>query len=499
MNSSKSQKWGNFTYNLPKSIIILFSFLILGELGLSFFQYFNMNIDGDLALIVAPHENYKQVLKDPFGFNLLFSNQSYSASNRFFAHWQTYQYFRNFPIFLQKFTSPIDSLYLSAAFIKFISHVLFLFGISAAISGTINISKKTFIFAALLISPLFQANGQNSHIGLVHSSITYSIFYSLSVSILCLVFLNRFLDFAHNKKYIYGNFNKVGLLLFGVYLSFNGSLGAPIIIILGCFVYFSIFFDLFKERGFKITKDIFLVFIRRIFDSKNWIWFGLILISLYSFYIGTFNSESSVNQIGLIQRFKLLPIGVFKEFTEKSGPLVLISSVFLNLVLLRYTNFYSEKSKLKVLFWLVSFCLVYTILLPFGGYRDYRPYIIRGDSYMPVIVVLIFFYGFSSFYLFGVLNKKMKIIFSSYVILISIFYTYKDGFVEKNNQCERLSLQKLSESEGDKVEFDNNCSVISWLPFYSFEESKYNGEFLYLINITKSRKVYRNTLIGKNE
>ncbi len=482
-----------FLTNIPKSMFILFGIIVLVELVVSFFRYYFSVIDGDLALIVAPHENYAHVLQNPFGINLILGEQGYSASNRFFAHWQIYKYFRSMPLFLQNFTNPINSLYLSSAIFKIVIHLFLLIGISVLISGTLNIKSRQFIFAALLVTPLFQAYGQNSHIGLVHSSITYAIFYSFPTSILILILLPFFFNSFLDKEMKIGVFYKILLLFFCIYLSFNGSLGAPVFMIISSFKIINSVINFWKFSDYKINCKVLKGILKTIFEKDNLLWICLIVIALFSFYIGTFNTESQIGQISLIERFKLLPLGIVNEFTQKSGPLVLISSCFFNFFLLRkYTQFFGNTKKKKLFIWLLMFCIIYTILLPFGGYRSYRPYIIRGDSYLPVIIVLVYFYGYSSYYMFSEFNVKMKKLFISYIFLISCYYFYKDGWIEKQNECEVSSLKAIVKSKDSNVELNNNCSVLSWLPSNKFEDSKYNGEYLFLINITNSKKLYRN-------
>ncbi len=63
--------------------IILLLFLVI-DLSFTFYQNYNLPLDGDLVPIVAPSEHYSQILKDPFGITVIKEQESYAATNRYF-------------------------------------------------------------------------------------------------------------------------------------------------------------------------------------------------------------------------------------------------------------------------------------------------------------------------------------------------------------------------------------------------------------------------------
>jgi hypothetical protein len=58
------------------------------------------------------------------------------------------------------------------------------------ISG--SILKLDFLFAAILITPLFQTNGYRSYMGIIDPATTYTFFYALP-TILILIYLLHYL------------------------------------------------------------------------------------------------------------------------------------------------------------------------------------------------------------------------------------------------------------------------------------------------------------------
>ncbi|MFT4973738.1 MAG: hypothetical protein ACI9JY_002948, partial [Saprospiraceae bacterium] len=87
-------------------------------LGYSFSQYYNQKFDGDLIPIIAPSKHYSTVLENPFGKEALLEGKHYGGSNRYFSYQALVSYFKNVPLWLQTFLSPVDSLYATASLSK---------------------------------------------------------------------------------------------------------------------------------------------------------------------------------------------------------------------------------------------------------------------------------------------------------------------------------------------------------------------------------------------
>jgi hypothetical protein len=116
------------------------------------------------------------------------------------------------------------------------------------------------------------------------------------------------------------------------------------------------------------------------------------IFSLYVYYLGTFNVESAPNADApdLLARYKLLFQGIYILLTYMPGlSLLLIYTIILSFILNRhYKSMYAPFQKEHLI--LLAIIIVYIALLPLGGYRPYRPYIIRSDTSLPALAVLFF-------------------------------------------------------------------------------------------------------------
>ncbi|MEI6062843.1 MAG: hypothetical protein WCR72_19220, partial [Bacteroidota bacterium] len=217
-----------------KTYLILLVFL-LSDLAFSFYQHYHMPLYGDVAEIVIPDQvkGYYHVLHDPLGLDVLIRNETYANPNRYFAHWSASQYFLHMPLLLQKFVSPIDSIYLSVALAKIIIQLLVLYLLAVFVSGTGNILKPDFLLAAALMTFLFQTSGYNRYMGIIDPSVIYSFFYALPLGLLLLFFLPFF------RRIYYSHHNKPGiaawiaLALFIPVLCLNGPL-VPGVVLIAC-------------------------------------------------------------------------------------------------------------------------------------------------------------------------------------------------------------------------------------------------------------------------
>lgn len=130
----------------------------------------------------------KPLFNSPTGLDVILGDQKYHNPNRFFSHWIYNRYFDSTPFLLQKFTNPIQSIYLTSAISKIIFQILLIYLLSMFITGKRNVFKLDFIIAAVLITPLFQTNGYRSYMGIIDSSITYTFFYAMPFILLMLYF-----------------------------------------------------------------------------------------------------------------------------------------------------------------------------------------------------------------------------------------------------------------------------------------------------------------------
>ncbi len=465
---------------------VLFLFIVL-DLCYSFWQHAQMPIDGDLAKITVPASEYKRVLESPFGLSTITKRESYAATNRFVIHWSISNYFKAIPLALRKVLSPIDSVYISCALFKTLSQALILYLLAVFISGKRNVLNDRFIVAAALIAPLFQTEGFANTMGIIDKSITYSFFYAFSC-LLILFFL--FLLYQTAKKSSAGKWvNIFFLFILAIIIPFSGPLSAPIAIIgIPILLYTT-------------AKGDWEMKLNPIHQLKK-LWRGipttvklpcvlLFLLSLYSLYIGQFNTENSTTNISLLERYARLPRGLFLEFTNKLGLPILLISVLVNVYLIGKMKRTSESDKVKsTLKALLLFSVIFILLLPLGGYRDYRPDIIRRDSILPVLLILIYSFGLTTHYLFKQFKGQQLKVYTLASICILLVFINADKGSMRGNACERQALEQIARSDQDEVQLKEKCPVLSWNVLSHPRDSKLNGELLRLWGITEVNKTY---------
>jgi len=392
--------------NKKRLLFIFLILILLGDFTYSFFQYYATPLDGDVAGGVVPAKDVREIFDDPFGIGVILKNQSHPNPNRYFAHSFFRNYFNQAPLLFQKFLSPIQSVYFSCAFIKLLIQISFIYLLSALITKVQSVFNLNFLITAALLTPLFQAEGYSSYMGIVDKSITYTFFYALPLLLLLLYYSLFYVSRRSNntgRRFI----STAILILLTIILPFSGPLIPPIILIASTllFIYFFRKYDQTK-RDCLFLKRVLHVFTK---IPKTILIFAIpiCLLCLYSIFLGTYNSTYQTDNIPILERYLRLPKGIYYQFTQKLGFPVLFILIMLNVFLIR--KYYYTKNGKKVicsLKWIGLFSLFYILLLPLGGYRPYRPNILRYDTIMPLTVCLIYFYGLSSYFLLRNIKTK---------------------------------------------------------------------------------------------
>jgi hypothetical protein len=212
-----------------------------------------------------------------------------------------------------------------------------------------------------------------------------------------------------------------------------------------------------------------------------WGWLGA--LCLYSLYIGRHNTENLMATLPLGQRYQLVPLGIWEELTSKLGLPLLVLGCVANVQLIRRKLPPTAEGQriVQVLRYLGWFTLVYIALLPLGGYRNYRPLILRHDSILPVTVGFIGFYALSACYLLSQLQGRSRQWYTAAVVIIAFIFTNADRklHLKNNNTLEREALAILSQAgHTPVVKLPQKCSVMSWGPVSRPYESLTNVELL---------------------
>lgn len=428
-----------------------------------------------MAPIILPAEWYSRVLQDPFGLSAVFGGEKYGAPNRFFVHWFMSAYFKNVPAFLQNFINPIASVYLSCALLKAVVQVLIGWMLAAYVSGTAKPARRGFLLAAILIFPLFQNADYRGTMGVIDGSVTYTCFYALPLGLLLLFFWPFVRAFRSGQRLQLPLFQKIMLAALAVVLALSGPLVAPVVLMVCLLIGWS---GLGQFSKIANTNFLPLVF------------FGVLCI--YSLYLGTFNVEGEAATVPIWERYARLPEGIFNQISLRLGLPLLLGLVAINAVFLKKQKSEDATRILKILKWLALFCLLFILLLPLGGYREYRPNIIRRDTILPVLLCLMFCFCLTTSFLLKNLPQKFRKWYAAVIVLVLAIYTAADinPKIFTQNQCERDALKQIAASSDKVVKLDADCTVLAWHKITAPEASEWNAHLLQIWGVTEEVKLY---------
>lgn len=474
-----------------EKLLVLFLILFLiGDLTYSFLEYYYTPIDGDLTSGVAFNEHIQKIFDDPFGFKMLFSGDNHINPNRFFSHIFQKEYMQAVPLWLQNLTDPITSVYFSCALLKMFVHLLFLFILSGLISGTYNILKKSFLVAAALLIPFIQVNGYWGHMGINDRATTYVFFFALP-----LVLLFAFLASIYRITYLKIIPNQ-GLPMFilslitAVVLPLSGPLVPGVVLIVCLMVFVHYFQNLSLETGLTFPEKMVKVFLK----TPRSIYIFLIpiaVVSLYSLFLGRFDSNFQEFKIPLSERYLTLPLGIYYQITQSLGVPLLLLIVAINVFLIKkFTRTNDGEKIVGTLRWIGLFALIYLLLLPLGGYRPYRPNILRYDTFIPITIALIYFYGNSTYFLINNLPGRNLKHYGIFLFVLFAIYMNSDRIETEKYRFERQCIESLVKSPNEVTKLPATFNVMSWYPLTDPKQSESNATMLKFWNITKEKKLY---------
>jgi len=472
-----------------KLLVIFLILFLLGDLTFSFLEYYYTPIDGDLTPGVAYNEHIQKIFDDPIGFKMLLSRDKHINPNRFFSHIFQKEYMQAVPLWLQNFTDPITSVYLSSALLKMFVHLLFLFLLGGIISRTYNILKKSFLTATVLIVPLIQVNGYWGHMGINDHATTYVFFFALP-----LVLLLAFFTFIYRITYLRGIL-KTGLpnflliLMASVALPLSGPL-IPGVVLVVCLVVFVYYLHLSKETVLPFPGKLVQVFLK----IPRSIYFFLIpiaLVSLYSLFLDRFDSNFQGETISVLERYLKLPLGIYYQIIQSLGVPLLLLIITVNVFLIRrFADTIDGKKIIGTLQWIGIFALIYLVFLPLGGYRPYRPNILRYDTFIPITIALIYFYGNSTYFLINNLQERSLKYYGIFLLALFAIYMNSDRIETEKYQFERQCIETLAKSPSEVTKLPTTFNVMSWSPLTDPIQSESNATMLKFWNITKEKKLY---------
>lgn len=480
-------------------LYVALSLFILFCLFKSFKQFYGFSLDGDIIESVVPLPGVQKIFDDPSGIKTIINNDKHLGPNRFFAHYSTYKVFRELPILLQNFCDPVESLYYTAAISKLFMLIMLLFLLSVIISGKRKIFSLKFILIIAVLIPFFQINqGNLAHeMGIIDSSITYSFFYALPLVFVLAYYIPLCFTLLHEQKFKMSPFLVILWIIIAIISCFNGPIYPPTILIINSILFLHLFIKNWgKYKNKFLFKRAVSVF-KSIGKQNLLLLLPISFLALYSVFLGTFNNAFSEQQLSLKDLYMILPKGILNTFTSSSY-IIIISLLTINYLILyfKYKTDIKYKKAICLYRFLIIFSAIYILLLPLGGYREYRPYILRCDTIIPITVLslITICYGFI-FILKKQMEEKRKYFFKgSYILLflsVFIFLTIKN----KNkvyNECEKASIYTIMQSKEDIVALEQDCIIIGWYPTIIRDprETTNHSKLFCLWNITQKPKLF---------
>jgi hypothetical protein len=241
-------------------------------------------------------------------------------------------------------------------------------------------------------------------------------------------------------------------------------------------------------------KNFFSRISHAIQNIPNEILFYLIpicIFSLYSLFLGKFNSVDLYNKMPLLDLYSRLPKGIYYSFTQKLGFPILFLILTINTLIIYFKYRTPEGKKLLKLFkWIGFFALVYILLLPLGGYRSYRPYILRYDTIIPITLSLMFIFAKTTIFILNNSQRKQKYWYIPLVIFVLFVFANADEPEFDKNSCERNAILQIANSKEKIVKIDDNCTVLSWIIIDNPQQSELNTKLLKIWKIIDEDKLY---------
>ncbi len=463
---------------------------ILLVLALTFVRNCHLRLDGDIVAIVWPRGDYAHVLHDPFGWDVLTRHSIYAGPNRFFAHIAMWLYFRNVPLLLQHVVSPINSLYGSTALFNVSVLALLLYVMGWYASGTRRLGSVRLWLAMALMLPFFQTAGYNRQMAIMDNSVTYNFFYAFPLMLLLVLLWPLYRAASQGQPVRLPWYKLVAMLALGVVLAFNGPIITGTVLVLGLGVVLHSAWHRLRWPAAEWLRGLpwRLVLL--------WGWLGV--LSLYSLYIGRNNTENITTAMRtLSERYQLVPYGIVSILSNRLGLPLLVLGCLANVQLVRRLLPPSAQALRirQALRWLGLFAVVYIALLPLGGYRIYRPYILHHDCVLPITVGLVIVYGWSASYLLLHLPTRSQRWYTAGVALIAFIFLNADRHLyikgETDNTKELRALAYLVQA-GPRpvVRLPESCTLLTWDPVTEPLSSITCAEMLEYWHVTQGRVLY---------
>jgi hypothetical protein len=190
----------------------------------------------------------------------------------------------------------------------------------------------------------------------------------------------------------------------------------------------------------------------------------MLLLCLYAFYVSRFNSEKT-NLNSVSERYSLLAKGIYYIFTQNSS-MLWIAILLIGNYLLMFRNevMFNKRKYIKLLIPILIFSAIYISLLPLGGYRSYRPFIIRYDTLMPITFMLVFLLLVTSIHILShIKNSKYQVYYGLALMVFIAIFSIEDRHLERDhNQCQKQSFYEMKANKDSVIQIPRKCTMGTW-------------------------------------
>jgi hypothetical protein len=356
--------------------VALAGLVILVDLWHTGLWFSRMQVDPDLSRVAGPTQSYAHVLHDPFGFDGLQTGLRYPGAGRFMAHFTTKAWADHALGWMHVvFSDPVRSLYFSLALTAIVVHIGFLVVGCGYLRAYQPMTAKSTIFTAFGLSLFVQLASQRFYVGIIDHSMSYTFAYAIPLLALAAFFLPVYRSLLH-RDYVPSLMVGAALVPAAMYLAFSGPLVQPVVALIGVLL----------VGAQAIRRNRLLVHWRLVPGLGV-----LAILSAWGMYVSQFNSESTTS-VTIGTRYSLLRHGLFEVLVRPPSPwpLLLAALVFLYRFVSRSVAGTVRVGLRRHMLAGVGFSAAWLTLLPLGGYRNYRPFILSSVTLLPVTLIAVY-------------------------------------------------------------------------------------------------------------
>lgn len=454
---------------------VLASLGILADLGRTGLWFFRTQFDPDLSRVAGPTQSYAHVLHDPFGVDGLHTGLRYPGAGRAMVHLTTKAWADHVLGWMHLAVSdPVRSLYLALALTAVLVHLGFLVVGRGYLRAYQPMSTTSTIFSAFGLSLFVQLASQRFYLGIIDHSMSYTFAYAIPLLTLAAFFLPVYRSLLHGD-YVPSPLASVALVPLALYLAFSGPLVQPVVALIGVLL----------VGAQAVCRNRLLVH-RRLVPGLA----ALAILSAWGMYISQFNSESATS-VTIATRYTLLRHGLFQVLVRPASPWPLLVAAFA--FLYRFVSRSSQdRARLRLRKHLlvgVGFSAAWLALLPLGGYRNYRPFILSSVTLLPVTLIAVYLFvlllrlalreapsdikrgsGAAPSSAKSVEQSGMRLRGSAFGTVLALGFpgivcvlmlVGKLTAAPPNNACQRATLERLHAEAGVVLQIPRTCPIMT--------------------------------------